>query len=189
MSIEEAEYDIEIWASKYNEMKGTYEESVRARIELADENERLKYELRKVENIEPVLQDALRERDILRLTLKRWEARDENIGTLGTLAEKLNRMYKKSDALQEVVDELRAQNERESTRVHELTIERDAGRKIIKLYMETLSELEDENMRLELPPEYESWHYYYGFNEAKKTRIRDILFSRARLKMKKGGKE
>jgi uncharacterized coiled-coil DUF342 family protein len=160
MNIEGAEYYMERWTSEYNIMKGNYEESVRARIELADKNERLECKLQKVENTELCLQEAIRERDILRLTLKQWEARDENIGTLGTLAEKLNRMYKKSDALQEVVDELRAQNERESKRVHELTIDRDAGRKIIKEYMEALKELEDEKKRLSSTLEDERWQQY-----------------------------
>jgi chromosome segregation ATPase len=168
MSIEGAEYDIEIWASKYNIMKGNYEESIRKRMKLADENERLKYELQKVENTELCLQEAIRERDILRLTLKRWEARVENIRSRETLTEKLNRMSKRRDAVQEVVDELRTQNERERTRVHELIIERDAGRKIIKEYMEALKELEDGNKKLQLSLEDERWQQYFRERDAAK---------------------
>jgi chromosome segregation ATPase len=173
-------------ASKYNEMKGNYEKSIRAQIRLADENERLEYEL---QNVEDILQAVTRERNILCMVAKRWEARVENISSRETLTEKLNKMSDKREALQEVVDELRAQKECERTRVHKLTIERDAGRRVIKQYMETLSELEEKEKRLRPPPEDELWVYCHEHNEVKKTRISGTLFSRALLKMKKGGKK
>jgi chromosome segregation ATPase len=165
-------------------------------MKLADENERLEYELQKVEDI---LQAVTRERDILRMVAKRWEARVGNISSRETLTEKLNKMSDKMKALQEVVDEIRARDKCKSMKVHELTIARDAGRRVIKEYMEALSELEDENKRLQSTLEDERWQQLEDekrrvqstieFYEAKKTRIRDILFSRALLKMKKGGKE